>query len=152
MTSEVPMSALLNVSIFALTLLSIAPPLQRPAAASAAQTPTGAVSLIGCVERVPAAQGAPATAQPTFKLIEVQPGPGTTMSMKVDTQFLLAAGKPSATPIDLGKFQNQRVEVTGTIAPAPPAKANPQTKPGDTTAPLPTLTLTSLKLVSTECK
>jgi len=148
------MSAPISVFILTWTLLSTVPTGYQATATSAQQTtPEGPVSLIGCVERLPAAQGAPATTTPTFKLIEVQPGAGTRMSIRVDAQFLLDTVKSAATPIDLGKFQNQRVEVTGTIAPAPPAKVNPQAKPGEAAAAaLPTFTLTSLKVISTECK
>ena len=148
------MTAPIYVVVLTWTLLSTAPLLQQAPATSEQQATSGAgpVSLIGCVERLPAVQGAPASAPATFKLIEVQPGAGTRMTMKVDAQFLLENAKSLATPIELGKFQNQRVEVTGTIAPASPTVVNPQTKPGEAATSLPTLTLTSLKVVSTECK
>ena len=148
------MSAPISVFILTWTLLSTVPAGHQAATTNAQQTtPTGTVSLIGCVERVPAAQGAPPSAAITFKLIDVQPGAGTRMPIKADAQFLLSPSKSLAQPIDLGKFQNQRVEVTGTVAPVPPAVVSPQTKPGAAVpAPSPTLTLTSLKVVSTECK
>ena len=149
------MSAPIHVVILTWTILSTAPIYQQstPTPAQQATAGAGPVSLIGCVERLPAAQGAPATAPATFKLIEVQPGAGTRMTVRVDAQFLLANAKSATAPIELGKFQNQRVEVTGTIAPAPPTVVNPQAKPGEAAAAsLPTFTLTSLKVVSTECK
>jgi hypothetical protein len=127
---------------------------QQPPTSTPQTTPgAGVVSLVGCVERSPAIQGAPATAPATYKLIEVQPGATTRMGVKPDSQFLLASSTSLASPIDFAKFQNQRVEVTGTLTPATPAKANPQGKPGEVAAEaLPTLVLTSLKTVSTECK
>lgn len=149
------MSAPMSVIILTWAVLSVAPAGHQAATTGAQQqTLTGVVSLIGCVERVPAVQGAPTTATAaTFKLIDVQPGAGTRMPVKADAQFLLSAAKSLTQPIEIGKFQNQRVEVTGTVVPAPPAVASPQAKPGAAApAPLPTLTFTSLKAVSTECK
>jgi hypothetical protein len=50
-------------------------------------------------------------------------------------------------------LQNQRVEVSGTIAAAPVATPAPPTKPAATPAePVLTLTVASVKVVSTECK
>ena len=119
-----------------------------------ATTPgAGVVTLIGCVERSPVPPGTQGSTPVTYKLIDVQPGPGTRMGLQTGSQFLLASAKSLTTPIDLVKFQNQRVELTGTVSPAPPATVNPVTKPGEKIAePLPTFTITSLKSVSTECK
>ena len=135
-------------------LLATGPLTQQPPAVSPQQTAAKAtvVSLIGCVERVTATPPAPGTPQPApqgpaYKLIDVQPGAGSALSLKVDSQFLLTVSTSLTTPIDLGKFQNQRVEVTGTISPATTRPAGQAT-----TEPLPTFTTTSLKVVSTECK
>jgi len=127
------------------------------------QTPSKAtvVSLIGCVERVPATPPVAGNAQPTpqravYKLIDVQPGAGTTLPMKADSQFLLSVSTSLTTPLDLGKFQNQRVEATGTISAVPPETVKPPatTRPGSQvqTASLPTFTTTAVKVISTECK
>ena len=125
-----------------------------------ATSKTAVVSLIGCVERVmatPPARGVTPSAPqtPTYKLIDVQPGAGTTAVVKADSQFLLAVSTTLTTPIDLGRFQNQWVEVTGTISPEPPTKATPQAagRPAaETATALPTFTTTAVKVVSTECK
>jgi hypothetical protein len=117
------------------------------------------VSLIGCVERVTATPPVRGTTPPTpqapaYKLIDVQPGTGTASNLKADSQFLLTVSTSLTTPIDLGKFLNQWVEVTGTISPAPPPKVNPPatTPPTGEAAPLPTFATTAVKVVSTECK
>jgi hypothetical protein len=144
-------------------LLAAGPVAQQSSTPGPQQTASkpAVVSLIGCVERVPPAQPARGTAQPTpqpsaYKLIDVQPGTGTSANLKPGSEFLLTLATSLATPIDLGKLQNQWVEVTGTISPAPPPKVNP---PGTTPpagaaspTPLPTLTTTAVKVVSTECK
>ena len=117
------------------------------------------VSLVGCVEHVTAPTAArgttqPAPQRPAFKLIDAQPGAGTRTTLKAESQFLLAVATSLSTPIDLAKFQNQWVEVTGTITPVPSAKENPPVaaRPAGETVQLPTFTLTSLKVVSTECR
>ena len=135
---------------------------QQPSTANPQETASkpAVVSLIGCVERVTATPPARGTTPPapqvaTYKLIDVQPGAGTTATLKPGSQFLLTVATAPATPIDFGKFQNQWVEVTGTISPVPPAKGNPQATPrpaGDAAAALPTLATTAVKVVSTECK
>ena len=144
-------------------LLGTGPLPQQPSTVSPQQMASKAavVSLIGCVERVTATPPVRGTTQPTpqaptYKLIDVQPGKGTVANLKADSQFLLTVSTSLTTPIDLGKFQNQWVELTGTISPVPPAKVNPQasTRPtGETaTAPLPTFVTAAVKVVSTECK
>ena len=152
-------------TVVAAALLASGPLAQQPTT-SPQQTPSkpAVVSLIGCVERVAPAPPARGTTQPApqgtvYKLIDVQPGTGTTANLKPDSQFLLTVATSLATPIDLGKFQNQWVEVTGTISPAPPtpAKVNPPATTGRptgeaATAPLPTFATTAVKVVSTECK
>ena len=51
------------------------------------------------------------------------------------------------------RVNDQWVEVSGTLAPAPTVTATSQAKPGATaTGPLSTLMMTSLKVVATECK
>ena len=136
---------------------------QQPSTPSAQQASgkPGVVSLIGCVDRVPATSAGrgtttPVPQTPAYRLIDVQPGTGTATTLKPNSQFLLAVATSVTTPIDLGKFQNQGVEVTGTMTPAPPAKvaAQPTVRPPaeSATAQLPTLTTTAVKVVSTECK
>ena len=134
---------------------------QEPSTASpqeAASKPA-VVSFIGCVERVTATPPVRGTTPPapqgaTYKLIDVQPGTGTTATLKPGSQFLLTVARSVTTPIDLGKFQNQWVEVTRTISPVPAAKVNPQAtpRPAGEAAPLPTLATTVVKVISTECK
>ena len=136
-------------------LLASGPAQQQPSptAPQQAASTTGVVSFIGCVERVPAGPSAPGTTPPAYKLIDIQPGAGTRMPVKPDTQVILTPAKSLATPIELGKFVNQWVEVSGTLAPAPTVTATSQAKPGATaTGPLSTLMMTSLKVVATECK
>jgi hypothetical protein len=136
---------------------------QQPSTANPQETASkpAMVSLIGCVERMLAAPPVGGTTPPApqgaaYKLIDVQPGTGTTANLKPGSQFLLTVATSLKTPIDLGKFQNQWVEVTGTISAVPPAKPNPQATPrpsGEAAgAPLPTFAMTALKVVSTECK
>jgi hypothetical protein len=149
-------------TVVAAVLLATGPLAQQPSPASPHQTPSQAavVSLIGCVERVtaPPVRGTtqPAPQGPAYKLIDVQPGTGTVANLKADSQFLLTVSTTLKTPIDLGKFQNQWVEVTGTISPAPPPKVNPPATTPPTreaaAVPLSTLTTTALKVISTECK
>ena len=150
----------------AAAVLALGPLSQQPPATPAQQPASkpAVVSLIGCVERVatptptpPAAGTAqPASQRPAYKLIDVQPGPGTTTSWKTDSQFLLSVSPTLTTPIDFGKFQNQWVEVTGTMSPGPAAKVTPQPtptpKPTAEPAPLLTFTTASVKMISTECK
>jgi hypothetical protein len=153
-----PLAAVATTVLLATAPLAAQAPTPKPQ-----QTPSqpAVVSLIGCVERVAAASPArgatpPAAQGPAYKLIDVQPGAGSTTTPKADSQFLLTVSSTLTPPIDLGKFQNQWVEVTGTLSPVPPAKVNPQapSRPAGETAaaPLPTFTATSVKVVSTECK
>ena len=142
-------------------LLATGPVAQQPSPTSPQQTASKApvVSLIGCVERVaatPPVRGIsqPAPQAPAYKLIDVQPGTGPTADLRADSQFLLTVSTPLTTPIDFGKFQNQRVEVTGTISLVPSATVNPPptARPTVETTPLPTFATTAVKVVSTECK
>ena len=149
-------------AVVAAGLLATGPLAQQPTTTSPKQTPPkpAVVSLIGCVERVPTppVRGTtqPAPQGTAYKLVDVQPGTGTAANLKADSQFLLTVATSLKPPIDLGKFQNQWVEVTGTISPAPPPKVNPPATTPPTgeaaTAPLPTFTTTAVKVVSTECK
>lgn len=153
----------LLTAVVAAALLAPGPLPQQSSTPSPQQTASkpAVVSLIGCVERVMPAQPARGTTQPApqataYKLIDVQPGTGTSANLKPGSEFLLTVATSLTTPIDFGKFQNQWVEVTGTISPAPPPKVNPPgtTRPAGeaSPAPLPTLTTTAVKVVSTECK
>ena len=157
MTLKTTLTAVVAAGLLATAALAQQPSVtnpQQPASKAAV------VSLIGCVERVTATPPGRGTTPPTpqgsaYTLIDVQPGTGTAANLKPDSQFLLTVSTSSTTPIDLGKFQNQWVEVTGTISPAPPPKVNPPatTPPTrETAALLPTFTATAVKVVSTECK
>lgn len=127
---------------------SAPPPGERPQT-----TPT--LALVGCVERIePPARRAGETAPPpppAYKLVDVQPGPGQRAPQPVtaETQYLLSA--PAS--IKLSDFQNQRVEVTGTlgVTAKPPASEQRGATPGST-LPASTLNVMTVKVVSTECK
>ncbi len=55
--------------------------------------------------------------------------------------------------IAFGRFQNQRVEVTGSISAAPAAAPPSPARGQRAQTPLPsTFTVTALKVLSTECK
>jgi hypothetical protein len=72
--------------------------------------------------------------------------------MVVEKEYLLATRES----VTLSDYQNQRVEVTGTLsaipdaAPAQPARGEAQTSPA--TSRLSILKVASVKVVSTECK
>ena len=139
--------------------------------------PAPVVSLIGCVERV-AAPPAPAGSKapevpPAFKLVDVQPGGGSPVvgrsgtpppspppprqpPMVVEKEYVLSAKDVTT----LRAYENQRVEVTGTLsaipdaAPPQPSRAEPQ-PPSPTGTPahrLSVLKVASVKVISTECK
>lgn len=124
-----------------------------------AQTPTpqstpAPITIAGCVERA-MTPGSKAGADPQFRLIDTAPaapaptpagrGTATRPPTAIERQYLLTA-LPS---IDLAKFQNQRVEIIGTVKPAP-APTPPATMPAD--APKFVLAVMQLKMVSNECK
>lgn len=126
-------------------------------AVAIAQTPTptpAPVTIAGCVERTMTPGSKPGSA-PQFRLIDTAPatpapppgGRGTTAKppIPIERQYLLTA----VASIDLGKFQNQRVEVLGTVAPAPVATP-PATAAAD--APRFVLAAMQVKMVSNECK
>jgi hypothetical protein len=125
-------------------------PQSKPAASQQTAQQTAPVTIAGCVERS-VLPGARTGAPPAYKLIDTQPGPAPTPAGKpvktplaLEPQYWLQA--PAS--IDLGKFQNQRVEVTGTIS--TPVAALPPDAPKDT--PKSTLVLTTLRMISEECK
>ena len=149
------MTALTHVAAAVAVAFLLGGPLNLPAQSPTTQTATPAViSLIGCVERVMptprrASDPAPPQQTPMFKLIDVQPGTGTQKAIASGTEFALTV----APTIEIGKFQNQWVEVTGSMAPARPATATPQPTGQKTPpTPLPAFNVTALKVVSTECK
>jgi hypothetical protein len=145
------------------------PPTASPQAATA-QKP---VAIIGCVERAlpvpddPSRTGPPVGAPPStparaYKLIDTQPGGGSPVTDRagrvistppaeapavVDPQYWLAG--PAT--MDFATYQNQRVEIIGTLSPADgPAAVGAQAPPQD--APKSTLTAASVRVISTECK
>jgi len=117
-----------------------------------AQTPRPSAApvlvLIGCVERMPPATPATnptAPVVPTFKIMDVQAG-GTGQKPATLAPEYLVVGPET---IQFSKFQNQWVEVTGSITAAPAA---PTPARGQRGAALSTFTVTALKVVATECK
>jgi hypothetical protein len=108
-------------------------------------------ALIGCIERVvppaPAAGPKPAASAPTFKLTDVQPSSTVPQKPKVYEKEYLVTGPES---MAFSKFQNQWVEVTGTIAPPKPPPPAGGDKPA--APPLGTVHVATIKLMSTECK
>jgi hypothetical protein len=149
------MTALTHVAAAVAVAFLVGGPLNLPVQSPTPQraTPT-VVSFIGCVERVmPAPRRASEPAPPqqaaTFKLIDVQPDTGTQKVIESGAEYALVG---SAT-IDIGKFQNQWVEVTGTVmAPRPATATTPPAGQKTPPSPLPTFSVASLKVVSTECK
>jgi hypothetical protein len=115
-------------------------------------TPAPVVVLIGCVELMtpvtPSNPAAPVV--PTYKIMDVQPGGTGQKPMTLATEYHIVG--PDS--IAFGRFQNQRVELTGSISAAPAqAPASPPGRGQRTQTPLPsTFTVTALKVVSTECK
>ena len=114
----------------------------------ATQTPAP-ITIAGCVERM-MVPGSKPGAEPHFRLIETAPAtpappPGKKPPVAIERQYLLTA-VPS---IDLGKFQNQRVEVIGTVKPAP-QPTPPATVPPD--APKSVFSVMQIKMISNECK
>ena len=123
-----------------------------PPAPQGEQAAVPTVTLVGCVERVePPAAPAGKTAAPAYKLIDIQPGTGqqTQKPLTPETQYLLEA--PAG--IKLSDFQNQRIEVTGTLT-ANPRPADSAQRGAARGAPTlaTTLNVKSAKVVSTECK
>jgi hypothetical protein len=135
------------------------------AGAAAAQTPEQAkgadqplISLIGCVERVmppPPPPGTPpagaTSSAPAFKLIDVQPGSGVKQKPMTPATEYFVVGPES---IAFSKFQNQWVEVTGRVFVA--ALSTPPTTPpvarGEKAPPPATFTVSTIKMISSECK
>jgi hypothetical protein len=117
----------------------------------APQSTQAPITILGCVERTMTPGAKPGT--PTqFRLIETGPAPATAAGRSttkpppaIEPQYLLTA--PAS--IDLGKFQNQRVEVTGTVSLAPVPKP-PATVPSD--APKSVLAAMAVRLINNECK
>lgn len=164
----------------AVAAIALAAGLQLQAQTSAPQTPPAPVTLIGCIARAPQATAAtstvPATPAPFTPhiLTDTQAGGGSPVvdrsggratstptppakpAMVVEHQYWL---KAPAT-IALAQYENQRVEVVGTLAAEPAATGasaagtRGQTPPTGTAKDRPTsvLTLTSVKVLSTECK
>ena len=133
------------------------------------QATTGTpVAIIGCVERTLATPPdavsrttASSTAQPApaYKLIDAQPGGGSPVQDPTGRVSAPAVKGPATTEpqywlagpatIEFVKYQNQRVEVIGTLSPvAKTATAEPT--PPD--APKTVLTATNVRVLSTECK
>ena len=143
------------VAMAAAAVAAMATAQQRGQTTPTPRATPAAVVLIGCVERVmpasPTGTSAAAAAPPTYKIMDVQPGTGAGQKPMTPAAEYLLAGPES---IPFSKYQNQWVEVTGTItaaAPAPAQSARGQ-KPAPAPPPLPTFTVTALKVVSTECK
>ena len=140
-----------------MAIVAIASALVAGAAASAqtprpAATPAPVVVLTGCVELMtpvtPSNPAAPVV--PTYKIMDVQPGGTGQKPMTLAAEYHIVG--PDS--IVFGRFQNQRVELTGSISAAPAqAPASPPGRGQRAQTPLPsTFTVTALKVVSTECK
>jgi hypothetical protein len=122
---------------------------QRALAQTPRPTAAPVLVLLGCVERVaPATPASNPTAPvvPTFKIMDVQPGGTGQKPTTLATEYLVVGPET----IQFSKFQNQWVEVTGSItaatsAPPPPAR-------GQRGSALSTFTVTALKVVANECK
>jgi hypothetical protein len=135
-----------------------------------------AVTLIGCVERAAAdptsGRQTQAALPAAYKLIDAQAGGSSPVvdvrggratppppppstpprpTMVVEHQYWMTA--PAS--IDLSKYQNQRVEVIGTIGSVGQLGGRGKDATGQPVAgtqPMSMLTITSLKVLSTECK
>lgn len=152
------MTRTLRITVVALAaaLVAGAAVTERQIASAQTPRPTAApvVVLIGCVERMTPAT--PATSPttpvvPTYKIMDVQPGSGPGQKPMTLAAEYHIVGPDS---IAFGKFQNQWVEVTGSITAAagqaptpPPGRGQRGQAPS-----LATFTVTALKVVSTECK
>ena len=143
------------VAVAAAAVAAVATAQQRGQTTPTPRATPAPVVLIGCVERVmPTGQtgtsAAPA-APPAYKIMDVQPGTGAGQKPMTPAAEYLLAGPES---IPFSKYQNQWVEVMGTITAAPPTPTPAPSARGQKPArpPLPTFTVTALKVVSTECK
>jgi len=87
---------------------------------------------------------------PTYKIMDVQPGGTGQKPMTLAAEYHIVG--PDS--IAFAKFENQRVELTGSISAAPAqTPAQPPARGQRAQAPLlSTFTVTALKVVSTECK
>ena len=131
---------------------------QNPPAA--AQMPKPApVAVQGCIDR--ATPDAPAMyvlidaqaggSSPVIPAGSTQPPPPPTVTPKAPTTVEPRYWLTGATStIDFSKHQNQRVEVVGLVMETPALK--PGAKPLPPDAPKATLQVTSIKMLSTECK
>ena len=157
-------------SIFAGVVTALAPTALAqsnppPAPAQSATT----VTLIGCVAKVPAAvAGRPTPAVPsgvTHILTDAEAGGSSPVArgrgaappatpqppMVIEPQYWL---KTATTTILLTEHETHRVEVVGTPTVIQPAAGAPgrSTAPPTPNSPTSLLTITSLKMLSTECK
>jgi hypothetical protein len=119
---------------------------QTPEQAKAGDQPM--IALIGCVERVmpppPPPGTKPPTPAPAYKIIDVQPGSSIKQKPMTFAMEYLVVGPES---IAFSKYQNQWVEVTGRFAPTTPPPAG-----SEKTGPPATFTVSTIKVISTECK
>ena len=162
-----------EATFFAGLILAAGAAVQEPQ--SAKQAATGPrVAIIGCVDRVaPAVTGDPvsttpptarqsaAAATPAYKLIDTQPGGGSPV---IDASGRVISAPTAKAPevtdpqywltgpatIDFAKYQNQRVEIVGTLGAPTGAPTVQTTPPAD--APKSVLTAISVRVISTECK
>jgi hypothetical protein len=121
-----------------------------------ASQPPPIVGVVGCVDRLlpPAAPNAttdPAPVPPPrYKLVDVQPGPSPDPRQPPIVPGLEYEIVGPAT-MEFSKYQNQWVELTGTIGLPAPAAAKSAAGRGQP-RPLPVLTVLTLKVVTNECK
>jgi hypothetical protein len=146
------MTRLLRITVVALASALVAGAAASAQTPRATATPAPVVVLIGCVELMtPVTPTNPATrVVPTYKIMDVQPGGTGQKPMTLAAEYHIVG--PDS--IVFGKFENQRVEVTGSITAAPAQAPTPPPGRGQRAqTPLPsTFTVTALKVVSTECK
>jgi len=146
-----------NIMVVALAAFLAAAGVATQANDAVAQTPRPVaapiVALIGCVERVmptaPAGNPATPAPPPVYKIMDVQPGSAPGQKPMTLAREYRIVGPESIT---FSKFQNQWVEVTGSITAAPAGPPPPATGQGTPAPQLSTFTVTALKVVSTECR
>jgi len=146
------MTRLLRISVFAFASAVVAGAAVSAQTPRPTPTPAPVVVLIGCVELMtPVTPTNPATpAVATYKIVDVQPGGAGQKPMTLAAEYHIVG--PDS--IAFARYQNQRVELTGSISAAPAqAPAPPPGRGQRTQTPLPsTFMVTALKVVSTECK
>jgi hypothetical protein len=134
-------------ALMALAVAAVGVAQESPAGQTAQDKTAPAVALIGCVERVLPVTPPPGTTAPAYKLTDVQPSSAVAQKPKVYAKEYFVVGPES---IAFSKYQNQWVEITGTIT-APP-RSVPATGEKPATPALSTVTVATIKVITNECK